>query len=176
MTNHELSRSGEMSNQEVFDIFDRASSHQRNTYLQYHIGDGLAVRIGWVDIDHAGTTTPRLLVAIDDARQARSTSLSVGVGISKYTRHTRPTLPGLEWLAASREERYAARIAARHQRFTVQTTTLSRVAQAVANHDPYAGEYLTDEMLQDQLSTNPLPGTDTENIRSLVDTFAAPLD
>jgi hypothetical protein len=176
MTNHEQSRSAELSSQDVFDVLDRASSHQRDTYFQYHIGDGLAVRVGWIDIDNAVVSIPHLLVAIDDANLAQSASLAVDDHTAKYTRHTRPVFSGLDWLSASRRERYEARMAAHHRSFLVPTAVLAPVARAVANHDPYAGQYMSEEAFRDMLSTEPVDTTDINAIRGLIQEFSQPLD
>jgi hypothetical protein len=170
----EKPNSGESKNQEVFDIFDRASSQRRNTALCYFIGDGIVVKIGWVD---NGKETPDLTLELRDEKFGKDAGLTVGPETARYVREG-GSLPLDEWLAADMETRRHARQFHRSEAFSISTASLAPIAQAVSQHEPHTEPDPSDSetMYEASLTVEPLPSTDIPFIRQLIDAWSQPLD
>jgi hypothetical protein len=171
-TSPEDSPSRESSNKEVFDVLDRASSHKHNFSADYFIGDGLVVRIGWVD--NRSENNPDLTVELRDEKFSAGVSLTVGQDESHYSRQTRPVLSVDEWLAADRARRREARQFHRREGFSIPTGILKPVAEAVSHAEP--ARLQPGELWGAAITVEPLPSTDIESIRQLIEAFSQPLD
>jgi len=168
------SPSGESTNQNVFDIFDRASSHQANTAAAYFIGDGIVVRVGWVDNEKP---EPDLTIELRDEKLEAGVSLVVGRETARYTRETKPAFTVAEWLA-DKEKRRQARQHHRRETFPIPTAALEPIARAVSSHDPHTEPEPADSerMYESALRVEPLASTDIEFIRELIHAWSMPLD
>jgi hypothetical protein len=169
-TGPEGSGSGEFSGQDVFEVFDRASSPRPNTATPYFIGDGIVVRVGWVD---NSKETPDLTLELRDEKLGNMVGFIVNPESARYTRQAAP-LAWDEWLRADPETRRQARQFNRSEAFSVPTAVLAPVAQGVARHDPETEpEPSTSETLyQSALAVEPSPATDISFIRSLIEAWS----
>jgi hypothetical protein len=167
----EGSSSGEARNREVFDIFDRLSSHRRDTAFSYFIGDGLVVRIGWVS--NRSENDPDLTLELIDEKCHRGIILSVGQEDSHYQRRNQPYTTA-EWLEWSQEERRESRKLLRHEDFAIPTGTLAPIAGAVSHTEP--GGPPGTVLWEAATEVDPLPTTDVQSIRDLIEEFSRPLD
>jgi hypothetical protein len=167
--------SEESKNKEVFDAFDRASSHKRGFSSQYFIGDGLVIRVGWVDNRE---DDPDLTIELRDVKLGDGVSLIVGQDASKYTRQTTPLLSPKDWLLADKETRRRDREGLRRETFSIPTVSLEPIAQAVSNHEPHIEPEPpeSETMFEASIAVEPLPSTDTEFIRELIKALSKPLD
>jgi hypothetical protein len=171
----EIPQSGESKNKEVFDVFDRASSHKRGFSSQYFIGDGLVIRVGWVDNRE---DDPDLTIELRDVKLGDGVSLIVGQDASKYTRRTTPMLSPKEWLLADKETRRRDREGLRSEAFSIPTASLEPIAQAVSSHEPHIEPEPpeSETMFESSIAVESLPSTDVEFIRQLIEAFSKPLD
>ncbi|MDB5170431.1 MAG: hypothetical protein JWO35_125 [Candidatus Saccharibacteria bacterium] len=163
--------SGESKNKRVFDVFDRASSHRHNMPDDYFIGDGIVVRIGWVD--NRSVEDPDLTIEIRDEKWDSGVALGVGHESSRYTRQNTPWSVA-EWLEWSKEERKEAKQFLRQETFIIPTAALEAVASAVSQTEP--GSPPGSVLWEAATTVEPLPSTDIEFIRGLVEAFSKPLD
>ena len=170
----EKSPTSEPRSKAVFDIFDRASSPKRDTAAKYYIGDGIVVRVGWVDNQKPD---PDLTLELHDEKQDKGVSLTVGPSLTRYTREARPTLTAYQWMMADAETRRQARQYSQSEPFTIPTDTLEPIADAVSNHDPHTDPEPADSrsLYESSLRVTPLPSTDISYIRELIDAFSQPL-
>jgi hypothetical protein len=173
-TNPESQPSGESKNRQVFEIFDRASSSVVNKISNYLIGDGIFVRVGWVDNEKVN---PDLTVVLIDAKVHTDAGLIVGPETARYERDG-GALPASDWIAADIETRRRARKFYRRESFSISTASLAPVAQAVSQHDPHSepGPIPSATIYETALDVEPLPTTDIPFIRQLIVEWSRSLD